>query len=704
MEMAQLEQRFARAKEASYQLYFQFICKCAIALAIILPIAMVAGFDENFKLAQQFFESKYEQKLPYLRYSLWFYVGIDITLRVALAATALGLLKNSRWIVRKSLFLLGAIFLGRALLLFTGDQGHTQGDFCVSEGFGLLGGILFETEVPRFTALFRSIGVDFVLAGGMAVEIRRRWNHFKSVQCLASKTPEEYQQIKQRTLSGLPGWLERTVLAGWIALLVLAGGTTAFVSLQARKAAESSRAHPFIAVGTRAPRIHQPPVRDRIQTPFGWAHTTTALLEQDYLVSRKARVDLSEDYLAALNYAEQLQRGLPIRGYQEIFGAFELIEKYGIVPQSAFPAGMRHNPSQAISALAPVFPMRAEEARTLVSQVFGKRIPKPDEPFTFQGRTFTPLSFARDVLGFRRDAWVVRVFPHPENAGAEFKESLETIRATILSGRAAALSYPMLQGLVVKDHGHSCHPCTADARTNGAATGLIVDFLSNPDNEDKAPLNALVLRDSAGRGLSMVSGEGFPSLDGLPSFKGLLMPYVEAIGRVSIPPPLDAAFDFSLGYRNAVAFSSGKRDSGFAYLVVPRVLPDKRIAPPKARIITFEDLKTKAKAIRIPLRFRHRNQANSQSYPEAEEKVILFRSAPGDICIGVEPPPGARWVTGYVHSMFSTLFFVFEAANDFEQCRYMPVGVWPQQKTLVLQASGADGTVLGQDAYLFLSP
>lgn len=432
---------------------------------------------------------------------------------------------------------------------------------------------------------------------------------------------------------------------------------------------------------TRPPRLAQTPLKDQGETPFCWAYAAVALLEQQHLATTGRELDLSEDYLAAVSYVEQLRRGLPLSGGQEVFGALDLVDRYGLVPEKDFSPRLRRDPTDEISRAASARPHSEDEARVIVARVFGASLPP---------RTVA-TDFARTTLSFRREAWHTVALPNPDENRPAFSAVLRRVHDALRAGRAVAIGFQNLKNMRYDyETGIWCEPCGASAVTGGHA-GLIVEAEPGPDG--RIPAAAYILRDSYGYGGLNLVYDGFPSLGGLPSFLRMTDSYLVALARSSRPPA--ASFDFELGYRNDRALHSGGTEASFSYLVFPDIAAPLHPRPQKSGPDVFVSVDPRLKSMTIPLRSSSSDAATEDRYPVRKAIGISFRSGMQSVCIGVEPPPGVRRIAGFLSPFWDFPYFVLDEGNGFEQCRRLPEGM----RLLTLQAYDEWGGALGQHSY-----
>lgn len=250
-------------------------------------------------------------------------------------------------------------------------------------------------------------------------------------------------------------------------------------------------------------------VREQGNTGFCWAYSTTAMLEAEILREREIRVDLSEEYLGFFHFYDQVLRMAPkyfklersvsvdgkeSRPLRDLFNGavvsfvlrpsegapdlrlgIDLIQKYGIVPESAFrfkaskglfasriqgrarrfindtlrdPVknkafrkrnldGSYSNEPDAdrlMEALARVY---TDEMDSLSPAVLAEKLLKAYRfGFGFDRVLYKPKTFARNVVGFNHSDY--RFF---EVTPANEAEQLMVLRQSLSDGRAVQLGF-----------------------------------------------------------------------------------------------------------------------------------------------------------------------------------------------------------------------------------------------------------------------
>jgi len=155
-----------------------------------------------------------------------------------------------------------------------------------------------------------------------------------------------------------------------------------------------------------------------------WSYSANSFLESEMARMGKAPVDLSEMFIVRTTYEEKADRYVRMHGNLN-FGqggalpdVFDMYKKYGVVPEAAY-AGLNygldynhHGEMEAVlkgmldavvanknKTLTPVW----KEAFKKVLDVYLGEYPKE---FQYMDKTYTPKSFAKEVVGIRADDYV----------------------------------------------------------------------------------------------------------------------------------------------------------------------------------------------------------------------------------------------------------------------------------------------------------
>ena len=157
------------------------------------------------------------------------------------------------------------------------------------------------------------------------------------------------------------------------------------------------------------------PVKDQARTGTCWCFATVSFLEAELLRQGKGEYDLSEMFVVRNNYNDRIFDNYLRRGKGNInpgsiaHMATKAIEKYGIVPESAYHGinydSPGHNHGELSAYLKGIADVSVEqrnlspEYHKLVKSLFDIYLGEVPETFEYKGKTYNPMSFAK-MLGF----------------------------------------------------------------------------------------------------------------------------------------------------------------------------------------------------------------------------------------------------------------------------------------------------------------
>jgi bleomycin hydrolase len=176
-------------------------------------------------------------------------------------------------------------------------------------------------------------------------------------------------------------------------------------------------------------RIEHTSVKDQASTSTCWSFATISLIESQTIHAGLGVFDLSEMFIVRNVYAEKARNYILRQGAAK-FGPGGLghdvingMTKYGAVPESVYSGlslGKRtHNHDRldailksyldSLLTLRPIPPGWMNRFQLILDDHLGK-VP---QTFTYREKVYTPLTFAADVLKFKRDDYVfVTSFSH----------------------------------------------------------------------------------------------------------------------------------------------------------------------------------------------------------------------------------------------------------------------------------------------------
>lgn len=163
------------------------------------------------------------------------------------------------------------------------------------------------------------------------------------------------------------------------------------------------------------------PVKNQASTGTCWCFATTSFMESELLRKGKGTYDLSEMFIVRQKYMNQLQDNYVRHGEGNI-GQGSLshtfkhaFDQVGIVPEEVYTGihydSDRHNHSemvqymQAIAQTAVKMKKRSPEYDQLIEHLFDTYLGRLPEKFTYEGKEYTPKSFAAS-LGLEMDDYI----------------------------------------------------------------------------------------------------------------------------------------------------------------------------------------------------------------------------------------------------------------------------------------------------------
>jgi len=173
-----------------------------------------------------------------------------------------------------------------------------------------------------------------------------------------------------------------------------------------------------------SPIRHLPPI-NQDTTLSCWSFSTLSFLESEMLRRGRDSVRLAMIYPVYWGFVEKARRYVQTRGASkfgpgDLFtGVLDVIKKYGIVPQSAYPGQTRscntfnHDPLYAdlqifLGKIKEVGNWDESEVLEQVREILDKYLGRPPLNFSYRGKSYTPKSFLKDVTGLQIDDY--RIF------------------------------------------------------------------------------------------------------------------------------------------------------------------------------------------------------------------------------------------------------------------------------------------------------
>ena len=168
-------------------------------------------------------------------------------------------------------------------------------------------------------------------------------------------------------------------------------------------------------------RVPATSVKNQASTGTCWCFATTSFMESELLRMGKGEYDLSEMFIVRQKYLNQMKDNYLRRGKGNVGQGslsptwFHAFEQVGIVPEEVY-HGINYNSEthnhqelatyvESISETAVKLRKNTPEYQELVNSLMDIYLGKLPEKFTYQGKEYTPKSFA-ESLGLNLDDYV----------------------------------------------------------------------------------------------------------------------------------------------------------------------------------------------------------------------------------------------------------------------------------------------------------
>ena len=170
--------------------------------------------------------------------------------------------------------------------------------------------------------------------------------------------------------------------------------------------------------------VERMPVQDQYMTGTCWCFATLSLLESELIRTGKEAVNLSEMFVARHAYPHKATGYVRLHGRTTFWeggqshDVIDMIRRYGIVPEEAYPAMIpgekRHNHGELITVLKSMLDAVLEKKGKRITPVWMNAftsvldayLGKPPERFTYEGTEYTPRRFFEDRVGLDLDDYI----------------------------------------------------------------------------------------------------------------------------------------------------------------------------------------------------------------------------------------------------------------------------------------------------------
>lgn len=166
------------------------------------------------------------------------------------------------------------------------------------------------------------------------------------------------------------------------------------------------------------------PVRDQSRSGTCWSFSGLAFLEAEMLRMGKPETDLSEMFIVWHTYQQKAEKYVRLHGNLTFGagGAFhdvtEMIKKYGVVPESVY-SGLNYGETKHVhgeldNMLGEQVKVVVENNNKKLSTAWNESVKgtlnaylgELPEEFEFEGKSYTPQSFASDYVGLNMEDYV----------------------------------------------------------------------------------------------------------------------------------------------------------------------------------------------------------------------------------------------------------------------------------------------------------
>ena len=172
-------------------------------------------------------------------------------------------------------------------------------------------------------------------------------------------------------------------------------------------------------------------VKNQYHSGTCWSFAGMSFFEAEMLRMGKPEVDLSEMFEVSRCYSDKAQKYVRMQGKigfssgGELFDDLYVANKYGLVPESAFP-GIKYGEEKHVHGEMDEVLLKMVEAvvenkdnkltnvwNVAVNKTLEAYLGELPEKFDYQGKTYTPKSFASDYCGINADDYVqITSFTH----------------------------------------------------------------------------------------------------------------------------------------------------------------------------------------------------------------------------------------------------------------------------------------------------
>ncbi len=167
--------------------------------------------------------------------------------------------------------------------------------------------------------------------------------------------------------------------------------------------------------------IRTTPVKNQARTGTCWSFASSSFMETELLRLGKEPVDLSEMFFVRMTYPQKVHNYVRLHGNTTIGqgslggDVFRAVREYGAVPEEVYPGrrygAERHDHGELFALVQAAADALVERSRLspvwpdAIDGILDAYLGEVPEEFVYQGRTYTPRSFA-DELGLSPEHYV----------------------------------------------------------------------------------------------------------------------------------------------------------------------------------------------------------------------------------------------------------------------------------------------------------
>lgn len=162
-------------------------------------------------------------------------------------------------------------------------------------------------------------------------------------------------------------------------------------------------------------------VKDQSQSSTCWVFGTNSLFESDLIKKYNVRLDLSEMYIARFAWIDKAKKYLATNGKTYFAGGgqfhdvIRVVNKYGIVPEEAYTGRVRgeflHDHTKLDTAMKRYVEGLRKKGRKefttwelkQLNNTLDRYLGKIPQTFLYDGKSYTPQTFAKQVMKFEND-------------------------------------------------------------------------------------------------------------------------------------------------------------------------------------------------------------------------------------------------------------------------------------------------------------